>query len=88
MVRRALLRGVDVETLHVDVCSTLSLFGSQPPMPGAERAAHAIQLPVYASLRRERARRVAARIRRILERIGTLRAAGRSEAVRPVPHER
>lgn len=88
VVRRALLRGVDVETLHVDVCSTLSLFGSQPPMPGAERAAHAIQLPVYASLRRERARRVAARIRRILERIGTRRAAGRSEAVRPVPHER
>jgi perosamine synthetase len=66
LVRRALWRGIDVETLHVDVCSTLSMFGSQPPTPGAERAAQVVQLPVYASLGTARARRIARRIRRLL----------------------
>jgi dTDP-4-amino-4,6-dideoxygalactose transaminase len=66
VVRRALWRGIDVETLHVDVCSTLSMFGSQPPTPGAERAAQVVQLPVYASLGASRARRIARRIRRLL----------------------
>ena len=66
LVRRALRRGIDVETLHVDVCSTLSLFGSQPAMPGAERAAQVVQLPVYASLGIGRAKRIAARLRRLL----------------------
>src|SRR3954447_12176434 len=66
LVRRALWRGIDVETLHVDVCSTLSMFGTQPATPGAERAAQVVQLPVYASLGRSRAKRIARRIRRLL----------------------
>jgi dTDP-4-amino-4,6-dideoxygalactose transaminase len=66
LVRRALWRGIDLETLHVDVCSTLSIFGTQPPTPGAERAAQVVQLPVYASLGNARTRRIARRIRRLL----------------------
>ena len=37
LVRRALRRGVDVETLHVDVCSSLPLFGEHPRRPTPKR---------------------------------------------------
>ena len=51
VVRHAIRRGVDVESLHVDVCPSLDLFGSQPAtFRGAERAAGTVQLPVYESL--------------------------------------
>ena len=52
VARRALRRGVDIETLHVDVCTTLPLFDGCPrdACPGATRAADAVQLPVYESL--------------------------------------
>ncbi|MFN8061924.1 MAG: DegT/DnrJ/EryC1/StrS aminotransferase family protein [Vicinamibacterales bacterium] len=50
LVRRCVRSGVDVETLHVDVCTRLRLFGPHPAAPGAEHAADAVQLPVYASL--------------------------------------
>ena len=51
VVRKCIRRGVDVEPQHVDVCTRLPLFGGRhAPMPGAERAAAAIQLPVHASL--------------------------------------
>jgi len=66
LVRRALRRGIDVETLHVDVCSTLPLFGDHPPATNAERAAEVVQLPVYASLGQSNARRVARKMRRLL----------------------
>jgi perosamine synthetase len=66
LVRRALRRGIDVETLHVDVCSTLPLFGRHPAAPNAERAADVVQLPVYASLGEHNARRVARRMRKLL----------------------
>ena len=66
-VRRALRHGVDVETLHVDVCTELTpLFGEQPRKPHAEQASQAVQLPVYASLGERRARAVARRVRRLL----------------------
>ena len=66
-VRRALRHGVDVETLHVDVCTELtSLFGEQPRKPHAEQASQAVQLPVYASLGERRARAITRRIRRLL----------------------
>jgi dTDP-4-amino-4,6-dideoxygalactose transaminase len=50
--RRALRRGVDIETLHVDVCTRLPIFDGCPrdACPGAERAAEALQLPAYAGL--------------------------------------
>jgi len=61
VVRHCLRHGVDVESLHVDVCTRLPLFGNgHAPAPGAERAATAIQLPVYASLSPEAVHRIAA----------------------------
>jgi dTDP-4-amino-4,6-dideoxygalactose transaminase len=64
-------RGIDIETLHVDVCSDLDLFAGtrvEPPgSPGARRAAAAIQIPVYSTLTDEHARRVAKVVRRVLE---------------------
>jgi len=51
LVRLAIRRGLDVETLHVDVCTRLPLFEPYwSEAPGADRAAQAVQLPVYASL--------------------------------------
>ena len=66
LVRRALVRGMDLETMHVDVCSTLPIFGGgHEATPRAERAAHVVQLPVYSSLGVRRARRVARTVRRL-----------------------
>jgi dTDP-4-amino-4,6-dideoxygalactose transaminase len=63
VVRRCLRRGIDVETLHVDVCTRLDLFrltgGSGRSAPGAEHAAEAIQLPIYESLSDDQVGRVA-----------------------------
>jgi perosamine synthetase len=50
--RRAIRRGVDVETTHVDVCSSMPLFKEfATHCPGAEQTARALQLPVYSRLR-------------------------------------
>ncbi len=55
---------VDVESLHVDVCTRLPLFGNgHAPTPGAERTAEAIQLPVYASLKPDHIDRIATVVR-------------------------
>ena len=51
VVRACLERGVDIETLHVDVCTRVPMF--QPfatAAPGAETAGDSIQIPTYASL--------------------------------------
>jgi perosamine synthetase len=65
-------RGVDIETLHVDVCSDLDLFAGarvEPEAaPGAHRAAGAMQIPVYSGLTDEQAARVARVVRRVLAR--------------------
>jgi len=64
MVLRCLKRGVDLETLHVDVCTRLPIF--QPfasPAPGAEATAQAVQIPVYESLTPEEVDRVGAIVR-------------------------
>src|SRR5207247_11424040 len=46
LVRRAILRGVDVETLHVDVCTRVGLLRHYcTSAPSAERAAPAVALP-------------------------------------------
>jgi len=56
VVRHAIRHGVDVESLHVDVCPTLEMLGALPEnevpsrFPGTARAADAVQLPVYESL--------------------------------------
>ena len=54
LVVRCVRRGIDIETLHVDVCSDLELFAGSPVepagAPGARKAAGAMQLPVYSTL--------------------------------------
>src|SRR5262252_2764647 len=71
LVVQCVRRGIDIETLHVDVCGDLDLFADarvEPPeSPGAHRAAEAIQIPVYASLTDEQAARVAQVVRDVLK---------------------
>jgi dTDP-4-amino-4,6-dideoxygalactose transaminase len=51
VVDRCLRRGVDLETLHVDICPALSLFaGPHAPVPGADATTRTVQIPVYESL--------------------------------------
>ena len=51
LVRRCIRRGIDVAPMHVDVCVRMDLFGWQgPAAPGADKAATAVQVPVYESL--------------------------------------
>jgi perosamine synthetase len=70
VVRRCIRRGIDIETLHVDVCSRLPLFGnSRTSAPGAERADEAIQIPVYASLTDRQVERVARTVRKVVTRV-------------------
>ena len=70
VVVRCVRRGVDIETLHVDVCSEMDLFAGERVVPegapGAKRAAAAVQIPVYASLTDGQARRVARVVRSVL----------------------
>jgi len=70
LVVRCVRRGVDIETLHVDVCPDLDLFSGarvEPPgAPGAHRGAGAMQVPVYSTLSDEQAARVARVVRDVL----------------------
>ena len=72
LVVRCVRRGIDIETLHVDVCSDLDLFAGapvEPPgAPGAHRAAEAMQIPVYSTLNDDQAARVARVVRGVLAR--------------------
>lgn len=69
VVRRCIRRGVDLESLHVDVCTRLPLFAeARAPSPGADRAAEAIQVPVYASLTDHQVERIGQTVRRALQR--------------------
>jgi perosamine synthetase len=64
LVVRCVRRGVDVETLHVDVPPDMALFaGAAAEADGARRAAQAMQIPIYAGLTREQVDRVAATVR-------------------------
>jgi dTDP-4-amino-4,6-dideoxygalactose transaminase len=48
VVDACLRRGVDLETLHVDVCPDLALFGARHrPAPGARETMGTIQVPIY-----------------------------------------
>jgi dTDP-4-amino-4,6-dideoxygalactose transaminase len=72
LVVRCVRRGIDIETLHVDVCSDMEIFADEtvvpPGAPGARRAATAMQLPVYSTLTDEQAARVARVVRGVLAR--------------------
>jgi dTDP-4-amino-4,6-dideoxygalactose transaminase len=70
LVVRCVRRGIDIETLHVDVCSDMELFADAavvpPGAPGARRAAGAMQIPVYSTLTDAQAARVARVVRGVL----------------------
>ena len=77
VVLECLKRGVDLETLHVDVCTTLDLFSAfAAPAPGAEQTEQALQIPVYESLTPAEVDRVAT----VVSQIAARQAAG-AEAV-------
>ena len=64
--RRATRRGVDFETMHVDVCSSLPLFKEfAAACPGAELTATSLQLPVYSRLRDSDVERVLQVVREV-----------------------
>src|SRR6266568_1115698 len=64
--RRAIRRGVDFETTHVDVCSSLPLFKEfSADCPGARTTEEALQLPVYSRLRTSDVERVLRVVRNI-----------------------
>ncbi|HET6954983.1 MAG TPA: aminotransferase class I/II-fold pyridoxal phosphate-dependent enzyme [Vicinamibacterales bacterium] len=70
LVLKCVRKGVDIETLHVDVCPEMGMFADakvEPPgCPGAVKAAGAMQVPVYASLTDEQIQRVAKVVRSVL----------------------
>ncbi|PYQ01896.1 MAG: hypothetical protein DMF82_17855, partial [Acidobacteria bacterium] len=67
LVRRALHRGVDLESHHMDVCSDLPLFAESATIArGARRTAESVQIPVHSALDAPLMERVAARVRRAL----------------------
>jgi dTDP-4-amino-4,6-dideoxygalactose transaminase len=77
VVKRCIRRGVDVAPMHVDVCTSLDVFGWQgPAMPGAAKAATAVQVPVYESLSDGEIDRVGRVVREEIERLVTGSAAG------------
>jgi dTDP-4-amino-4,6-dideoxygalactose transaminase len=67
LVRRALRRGLDLESHHMDVCPDLPLFaGSAIDAPGARRTAQSVQIPVHCGLEAPAMERVATRVLRAL----------------------
>jgi dTDP-4-amino-4,6-dideoxygalactose transaminase len=77
VVLDCLKHGVDLETLHVDVCTTLELFKAYAAdAPGAEETEQALQIPVYESLTPAEVERVAT----VVSQVAARQAAG-AEAV-------
>ena len=71
--RRAIRRGVDFETTHVDVCSSLPLFKEfAADCPAAEKTAAALQLPVYPRLRTSDVQRVLETVLEVTSDLGAL----------------
>jgi perosamine synthetase len=67
LVVRCVRRGIDIETLHVDVPPDMELFaGAIAEAEGARRAAQAMQIPIYAGLTRDQIERVATTVREVL----------------------
>ncbi len=60
LIARCVRGGIDIESLHVDVCPEIAdLFpGPHMDFPGARRSEDAIQVPVYASLTDEQVERI------------------------------
>jgi dTDP-4-amino-4,6-dideoxygalactose transaminase len=67
LVGACVRRGVDIETLHVDVPPDMPLFGgARAEAEGARLTTRAIQVPIYAGLTRSRVERVATTVRGVL----------------------
>lgn len=67
LVRRCIRKGVDVAPMHVDVCPRVELFGRQRPQAeGADKAATAVQIPVYESLADREVERIGRLVRHTL----------------------
>ncbi len=65
--RRAIRRGIDFETTHVDVCSSLTLFKEfAAECAGAQMTERALQLPVYTRLRPSDVERVLSVVRGVV----------------------
>jgi dTDP-4-amino-4,6-dideoxygalactose transaminase len=57
--RFAIRRGIDIEIMHVDICTELPLFAEyKRSCPNAERTKNTLQLPVYSSLDRSELNRI------------------------------
>ena len=68
LVVRCVRRGIDIETLHVDVPPEMELFGTvRAEADGARRAAQAMQVPIYAGLTAEQIERIARTVRDVLK---------------------
>jgi dTDP-4-amino-4,6-dideoxygalactose transaminase len=64
VVDYCLRRGIDLETMHVDLCAELPLFGrAQSVAPGARETTGTIQVPIYEKLTDEQLHQVAAVLR-------------------------
>ena len=67
LVGACVKRGVDIETLHVDVPPDMPLFeGARAEAAGARLTTRAIQIPIYAGLTRPQVERVAATVGGVL----------------------
>ncbi len=76
--RRAIRRGVDFETTHVDVCSSLPLFKEfAASCPAAELTPQALQLPVYSRLRTSDVERVLRVVRDVTDDLAPLTRLGK-----------
>ncbi len=79
--RRAIRRGVDFETTHVDVCSSLPLFKEfAAQCRGAETTERALQLPVYSRLRGSDVERVLRVVREVTSDLASLDDLSRAPA--------
>ena len=71
--RRAIRRGLDFETTHVDVCSSLPLFEEfAAECVGAKTTEQALQLPVYSRLRIADVERVLRVVREVTKNLAPL----------------
>ena len=79
LVGACVRRGVDIETLHVDVPPDMALFdGARAEAEGARLTTRAIQIPIYAGLTRAQVERVGATVRGVLSDARHPSGAGRA----------